>query len=134
MAAWGHEIFDNDAACDWLDRLLVQDDLAWIEATLEEVNRADSNISADQASAALAACEALAHLRRRPGLHEASLDQLKAWADQHQHLATDPLVPLAAQAIERINSDDCELKRLWEQTEQYDQWLATVADVGRRIA
>ncbi|MBA2114679.1 DUF4259 domain-containing protein [Bremerella alba] len=133
MGAWGHEIFDNDAACDWLDRLLLCDDLAWIETTLEQVNQADGFFYANEASAALAACETLAHLRGRPGLHEASLDELKTWVDRHRHLATDSLVPLAGQTLTRISSDDCELKLLWQQGDQYQLWVATVEDVGRRI-
>ncbi|WDI44851.1 DUF4259 domain-containing protein [Bremerella sp. P1] len=133
MGAWGHEIFDNDAACDWLDSLLVRDDLSWIEIALEQVNQEGSDFDSDDASAALAACETLAYLRGRPGLHEASLDQLKQWADQHNHLNTDPLVPLATKVLARIHSDACPLNRLWQQAEQYDKWLATVEDVGRRI-
>lgn len=133
MGAWGHEIFDNDAACDWLDSLLVRDDLSWIQVTLEQVNQSSDLCDADQASAALAACETLAHLRGRPGLHEASLDQLKRWVEQHKHLDTDPLVPSATQAIARISSDQCELNQLWQESEQYEKWMATVVDVGRRI-
>ena len=134
MGAWGHEIFDNDAACDWLDSLLARDDLSFIEAALVKVNHSDDYCDADDASAALGACEAVAHLRGRPGLHEASLDQLKQWADQHNHLDTDYLVPLAHEAIDRIKSDDCELKELWEESDQYDDWVSTLEDVGRRIA
>ncbi len=134
MGAWGHEIFDNDAACDWLDRLLVRDDLVWIETTLDQVNQADGSIDADTASAALAACETLAYLRGRPGLHEAPLDPLKQWVDQHQHLSTDHLTAPAQAALDRINSDDCQLKQYWQDAQHYDQWAATVDDVARRIA
>ncbi|MFN3149475.1 DUF4259 domain-containing protein [Bremerella sp.] len=133
MGAWGHEIFDNDAACDWLDCLLVRGNLSSIEETLQKVNQAGDSCDADDASAALGACEALAHLRGRPGLHEASLDQLKQWADRHNHLCTDHLVPLAIAAIARIKSDDSELKQLWEESDQYDAWVSTLEDVGRRI-
>lgn len=134
MGAWGHEIFDNDVACDWLDSLVMRDDLSWIEATLEQIIQTAGFFDADQASAALAACEALAHLRGRPGLHEASLDELKRWADQHRHLDTDYLVPMANQALARISSADCELKLLWQEGDQSEKWVATVEDVGRRIA
>ncbi|QDU77963.1 hypothetical protein Pan97_50420 [Bremerella volcania] len=133
MGAWGYEIFDNDTACDWLDSLTVCDDLSWIETTLETSINAEDHLDVDQASEALAACEAIAHLRGRPGLHEASLDQLNRWVDRHKHLNTDHLVPLATQALARITSDDCQLKQQWQQTDQFEQWVATVEDVGRRI-
>ena len=133
MGAWGHEIFDNDAACDWLDSLVMRDDLSWIEAALAKVNQREGFLYADEAIAALAACETIAHLRGRPGLHEASLDELKQWTDRHRHLNTDHLVHPASVALARINSDDCELKLQWQQSDQFDKWLATVEDVGHRI-
>lgn len=133
MGAWGHEIFDNDAACDWLEGLLVRDDLSAIEQALDQINQTENDIDATAASAALAACETLAHLRGRPGLHEASLDQLKQWVDQHQHLNTDPLVPSAQQALARIQSVRCQLKQQWLQSDSCEKWAATVEDVARRI-
>ncbi|MEW4563540.1 DUF4259 domain-containing protein [Bremerella sp. JC770] len=133
MGAWGHEIFDNDAACDWLDSLIVRDDLSWIESALEKVSQTDGFFHATEASAALAACETLAHLRGNPGLHAASLDELKRWVEQHRHLNSDHLVPVASTALVRIESDDCELKLHWQQGEQFDKWIATVEDVGRRL-
>ncbi|PQO31397.1 hypothetical protein C5Y96_13745 [Blastopirellula marina] len=133
MGAWGHEIFDNDAACDWLDSLLVRDDLSSIELALDKVNQSADSIDTATASAALAACETLARLRGRPGLHEASLDQLKHWTDHHNHLDTDHLVPLAMQTLARIQADDCQLKQQWQQSENFEKWVATVEDVARRI-
>ncbi|GAA4432374.1 DUF4259 domain-containing protein [Bremerella cremea] len=136
MGAWGHEIFDNDAACDWQDRLLRSDDLALIEESLSRVAHAPAGetINASDGSQMLAACEALAHLRGRPGLHEASIDALASWAQSHSHLATDSLVPVAQVALERVVSDDSELKQLWAEGNQLSLWLATVEDVSRRIA
>ncbi len=133
MGAWGHEIFDNDAACDWQDRLLVGDDIAPIQDALQRVIDSAEGVNVDDASQALAACEALAHLRGRPGLQEAPLDALSAWANQHKEASTEVLVPLAKLALQRIVADDCELKQLWQTTDQFDPWLATVEDVGRRV-
>ncbi|MEW4454834.1 DUF4259 domain-containing protein [Bremerella sp. JC817] len=136
MGAWGHEIFDNDAACDWQDRLLRSDDLALIEESLSVVANVPEGetIDASDGSQMLAACEALAHLRGRPGLHEASMDALANWVQSHSHLATDTLVPVAQVALERVVSDDSELKQLWAEGDQLSLWLATVEDVSRRIA
>ncbi|PQO31663.1 DUF4259 domain-containing protein [Blastopirellula marina] len=133
MGAWGHEIFDNDSACNWQDQLLAGDNIAPIQTALQRVIDAEDRVDADSARQALAACEALAHLRGRPGLQEAPLDALSAWANQHKDVPTDPLIPLAKLALPRIASDDCELKQAWCETDQFDLWLATVEDVARRV-
>ncbi|RCS40592.1 DUF4259 domain-containing protein [Bremerella cremea] len=133
MGAWGYEIFDNDAACDWQVELFASDDLSPIQAPLQSVVESGDFIDSYSASEALAACEAIAHLRGRPGLQEAPLDDLSAWVSQHKHLPIAPLVPLAKQALQRIVSDECDLKRAWQETDDFDKWLATVEDVRSRI-
>lgn len=133
MGAWGHEIFDNDFACNWQERLLAGDDIAPIRDALQSVIDSEDRVAEESACRALAACEALAHLRGRPGLQEAPLDALSAWVNQHKDMPTDPLVPLAKQALQRIASDECELKQVWRETDQFDLWLATVEDVARRV-
>lgn len=133
MGAWGYEIFDNDAACDWQVQLFASDDLSLIEASLQSVVEAGDFIDTYEASEALAACETIAHLRGRPGLHEAPFDNLSAWVNGHKHLPVEPLVPLAKQALQRIVSDDCDLKQVWQETDYFDKWLATVEDVASRI-
>ncbi|MHC2069240.1 DUF4259 domain-containing protein [Bremerella sp. T1] len=135
MGAWGYEIFDNDTACDWQDRLLRSKGVCLIEEALQDVvDTSQGKIDTDVAIRMLAACEALAHLRGRPGLQEASLDCLAAWSQSQQGVETDHLVSLAHQALPRIKSEACQLRRLWEVSGQYDQWLATIDDVARRIA
>ena len=37
MGAWGHGVFENDAACDWLKEVARTADLRFIEATLAQV-------------------------------------------------------------------------------------------------
>ncbi|WP_158262396.1 MULTISPECIES: DUF4259 domain-containing protein [Pirellulaceae] len=133
MGAWGYEIFDNDSACDWQEDLLASDDIVPIQTALLRVTEAEDFVDLDEASQALAACEALAHLRGRPGLQEAPLDELSAWASQHKELPTGPLVPIAKLALERIKTDECELKQLWQDSDEFDKWLATVEDVSRRV-
>lgn len=133
MGAWGHEIFDNDAACDWEVKLLASDDLTPIEEAVHRVLRSESYVDSDDASQALAACETLAHLRGRPGLQEASLDAIVEWVKNHQSLSHQSLVPDALKAIELIESDECELKELWEDANELEKWLATVRDVRHRL-
>lgn len=133
MGAWGHEIFDNDSACDWQEKLVASDDLSPIQEAFQRVLEADDYLEVDEASEALAACEVLAHLRGRPGIQEASIDDLAKWANDHKGLPHEQLTPIAQAVLDRIEADDSELKELWEETNDFDKWLATVEDVRRRL-
>ena len=134
MSVWGHEIFDNDTACYWQDKLLVGEGLSLIEATLVKVAQSDpQDVQIADCCEALAACEALSHLRGKPGLHETSLDALADWTQGQRGADIAALVPLAKQALLRIMSKDCPLNRQWQDSADYDQWLATVDDVAGRI-
>lgn len=133
MGAWGHEIFDNDAACDWEEKLLAGDDLRPVEEAFRDVLESGSGVDADDASQALAACETLAHMLGRPGLQEASLDALAEWVRNHKSLPYQILVPNALKVLERIESEDCHLWELWKEADELDKWLATVRDVRQRL-
>ncbi|MBI1248506.1 DUF4259 domain-containing protein [bacterium] len=140
MSVWGHEIFDNDSACDWQEKLLASEGLSMVEGTLGIVAQSTpEDTKLVECCQALAACEALAHLRGKPGLHETSLDALAQWAQRNRGTDTAGVVPLAKQALQRILSKDCPLNRYWQDSPAadkslaYQQWLATVDDVAARI-
>jgi hypothetical protein len=44
------------------------------------------------------------------------------------------LVDQAQVVIDRIVGDNSELRELWEDSDEYEQWLATVADLRARVA
>ena len=52
--------------------------------------------------------------------------------NDHQLEVDDDLLALAQAALHRIGSDS-ELKELWEETDDFDAWSATLTDLKKRL-
>lgn len=127
MGAWGIGSFDNDNACDWLLDLLDGEDLAPLRAAIMQVLADDDYLDSDVAVEALAAIEVLAATLGRPTAAIADEDDLQAWLARLRPQADTALVREALRAIDRILAPESELRELWEETEDYDDWRADVA-------
>jgi len=136
MGAWGHGIFDNDDAADWVYELEESSGDALLERTLTTVaDAADEDVEAPDAAAALAAAEVVA------AALTGSSDTLVAggpysegavrWVEANGGSARRSLAPLALRALRRVR-DSSELRELWEEAGA-DEWLAEVAGLERRL-
>ena len=133
MGAWGELAFDNDSANDWAYSLDEADDLAPVEAALSEVESVGSGyLEVDAASAALAACEVLARLQGRPGYTNAYTEKVDRWVATHPQVVPPALINRGSSAIDRILSQNSELRELWEESDA-EAWLAGVADLRGRL-
>jgi hypothetical protein len=132
MGAWGTGVFQDDAALDWAGDFCGKPDVEFIRRTLMEVVDADPDgLDSHTSAAGLAAAEAVAALRSRPGLHLP--EDLERWIDGHRVPPPEPsLVSLAGSAVRRVG-DRSELKDLWEEAE-LEEWLAVLDDLLRRLA
>jgi hypothetical protein len=138
MGAWGCGSFENDEALDWVYDLEQSKDLSLIAGTLNAVTESvDDYLDATDCSMALAAAETVAALAGRP---ESSLpEEVARWVKERQKessqehsLVDESVMAKARQAIEAILSDS-ELKELWEETDDLEQWKATVTDLLKRL-
>lgn len=122
MGAWGVSSFENDDALDWLEELLASDGLLILYSAFEMLD--EEFIECPDACNALAACEVVAALKgnARPTLPEQAEDWLKAHHDDD----IQELHQMALRAIERITSEDSELNELWQESDEYDDWLADI--------
>ena len=139
MGAWGWGSFENDEALDWVIELEQSEDLSVITRTLEAILDSDDDyLDATDCSMALAAAETVAALAGRP---EPSLpEEVARWVTDRQReppqehpLVDGSIRAKARRAIEAILSDS-ELKELWEETDELEQWKATVTDLLVRLA
>ncbi len=132
MGAWGVKTFENDTGLDWLADFESEGADALLDA-LEVVADADNDayIDADEACCALAAAEIVAAIKRddRSRLSEEARTALASYSDD---IDADALQPLAAKAVARVKSDS-ELKELWEESDDYDNWVADVEDLLDRL-
>jgi hypothetical protein len=133
MGAWGVLAFDDDDANDWAYGLEKTDDLSLIESTLNTVEHADDYLEAPDASNALAACEVLARLNGNPGYKNSYTEKVDQWVASHPLKSSAQLRQRAEAAIDRILGGNSELKDLWSDSDENDEWLKSVEDLRQRL-
>lgn len=133
MGAWGIGSFDNDHASDWLLDLIEGEDLAPMRAAIAQVLAEDDYLDSDLAVEALAAIEVLAATLGRPTAAIQDEAEFQAWLAELQLQGDPSLVPEALRALERILAPDSELRELWEETEDYEDWCADVARLRSHV-
>ena len=82
---------------------------------------------------ALAAIEVLARLRGHPGESTPYTEAADAWVASTQVKPYAELVGQAVAVISRITGPDSELNELWEESDEYGAWRASVADLLSRV-
>jgi hypothetical protein len=130
MGAWGLSSFENDDALDWVIDLESTSDMTILEETLSLViNSEEDYLDASECSMALAAAEVVAALG---GMPPAELpDEVVQWV-KGKGKPDSSLVSKAKQAIQAI-LDGSELKELWEETDEFDLWVADVKGILARL-
>jgi hypothetical protein len=137
MGTWAVGAFGNDFALDWAQDLQESKDLFFIEDTLNNVLSADSAnyLEAPFGAEGLAAIEVLARLYGKPGQQDEDSTEVDAWVAEVSKKAkrrTD-LIEKSLRAIEHILSERSELRELWQDSDEYDNWRASVDDLKARI-
>jgi hypothetical protein len=131
MGAWGTGPFDNDEAADFAGGLddLSEDkraDAVW-EALTRAVEEADY-LDGDDAAVAVAAAALVA--AQCPGGDE--VDSVYGPKESLPQLPDD-LRSLAAVALDRVLADDSELKDLWEEAGNAEQWHEDIARLHQAL-
>ncbi|MED5617659.1 DUF4259 domain-containing protein [Ideonella sp. BN130291] len=135
MGTWSTLPFGNDDAADWAYALDDTDDLQAIEQALAAVLSVGSDyLESPEATEAIAAIELLACVAGRPGDTETYTEAADAWLQRVKAKPTPELLSRAQHVLDRILGDDSELKALWQESDEYDQWLASMADLRTRLA
>ncbi len=135
MGAWGLKSFENDDALDWVaafDEGGAPAVIEALQAAIEASRDEDFGLEAPEASQGLAAAEIVAAARHgdRSRLPEAASRTLDKCVDE---LATGEHIELAKEAVQLVMSKS-ELRELWEETEEFDNWLADVERLAKQLA
>ena len=129
MGAWGAGPFENDAALDWAWDL---EETGWkaVRDALSAVTVAGS-IEADEASCALAAAEVVAASLGNPmtGLPET----VSTWVTQHGSDVAADVAHAACDGVVRVATDS-ELRALWDESGEAEEWRDAVVNVQLRLA
>jgi hypothetical protein len=134
MGAWATDSFGNDDASDWLATLMGKDDLAMVEEALNAALAVgDDYLDAPLAAEALAAAEVVAAAKGDPGPDVQDKAALVAWLDNLAQGPDKTLVALAVQVVERVLADNSELRDLWEDSDEFDDWQTDVQALSERL-
>jgi len=129
VGAWGIGNFDNDDVADWLAELIESDGTDIVVPALEEAT-ADGYLEAPVCSIALAAAEVIAALLGNAG--KALPDEVRKWVARNDTEIPHELLSLARAAVMRIK-DDSELQELWQDSDDFAQWVALQDDLLNRL-
>lgn len=134
MGTWSYESFGNDDACDWAAQLVEQNDLSFVESTLDALLAVgDEYLEAPEASEAIAAAEVVARLRGNFGDEDASSKDVNAWVKGVKLQPSSVLLDKACRALDRILTEPSELMELWEESENSGAWYAAVKELKARV-
>ena len=134
MGTWAVDAFGNDDAADWAYELEEAEDLRPIEEAITEVlTVGDEYLEAPEGAVALAAIEVLARLIGNPGEKNSYTEAADKWVANVSAKPSAELINRAHAAIARILAENSELKELWQDSEEYEDWLASVNELRTRV-
>ena len=134
MGTWSVEAFGNDDAADWVNELEDAEDIGPIEDAIDAVLSAgEEYVEAPAASVAIAAIEVLARLGGNPGETNSYTEAADKWVASVQFKPPVELVDKAQAAIARILAGNSELAELWQESDEYDAWQASMDDLRARV-
>lgn len=125
MGAWGYKTFEDDIACDWLYDL--QDAGEPLSFLYESLNPEDFDeyLEYESGCGILGACEVILAIKKGPDADQP--EEFRDWVNENKSLDVDKLVPECIKALQRLLSEDSEIKELWEENEEYyPKWKAHV--------
>ena len=135
MGTWAVDAFGNDYAQDWAEDLHETGNLDAVEDTLNTALDTPGELDAPFAAEALVAIEVLARLQGKGGPQSEDSASVDEWVEARKQKAKPraDLADKAARALDRILSEESELRALWEESEHYEAWRASVDDLRARL-
>ena len=132
MGTWGIGSFENDDAADFMIDVLDSGDLSLIREVLDNVLTSTEYVEAPDAALAIVAAEIAAALGRATLAAQQEVG-LADWLARIRPTIDDDLRQQAVNALRRILAEHSELRELWEETEDFQDWQGTVKDLGQQL-
>jgi hypothetical protein len=134
MGAWGTGIFDDDAACDFLDDLASASTPFAVMADAFQGAMGAEYLEYDDGQAALVSAAVIDAVCRGVSLDGADGDE-GAWLSGLDAAQAKPLRGAAAGACRRLLGAGSELQELWaENEEDFPAWRAQIEGLAARLA
>ena len=130
MGAWGTGAFENDSAGDFCWSVTDGAGLAALEDAFDHVLDAeDDDLEAPTAEEAIAAAAIVARLKDGALLN----DTLEAWIAKDRPVVSNGLIAKARAALQRVMTAPSELLDLWQDTDDFPDFKASVEALLRRL-
>ena len=144
MGAWGLGSFDNDDAMDWMVDFSEKQNIAFLEETFDLVlSNGDSEyIAAFYGSNAIAAAEIVAAAignisNSFPEHYLNKSDEIEVetiYLPRLKAAITQDIITKAKSALVLVKSNkNSELRQLWEEVDDYSDWLNDVGELEKRL-
>lgn len=130
MGAWGTGSFENDDALDWVFELEKARNFQVLADAFQTVlDLKNDYLEAPECCIAICAAEVTAGLLGNP--EDDLPDEVMEWMDG-QPDPSEVLIKLAKNALNEVLKNS-ELKELWEETDDYEEWREIVLDIRDRL-
>ena len=137
MGAWGIHNFKNDDAQDFAYDVM-EEGKSKIKDALLKINKSNSYIDVTESLEALAAAEIIAAAKHKPA--KDLPEDMKDWLNKNDALTYKKslfrkpvnLVQLAQNAINKV-VENSELKELWEESGEFEDWKAVQDNLMARL-
>ena len=127
MGTWSHEPFGNDTAGDWAYALEERSDYSLVAQAIQSVlDNGPDYLDSDLAVEAVAAAEVLAKALGRGTQADAYTKAVDAWVASVAAKPSAELLSQARNALTRILGPDSELRELWEDSDDFESWEASM--------
>jgi hypothetical protein len=137
MGTWAAGPFGNDFAQDWAEDLHESNDLYFIGDTLDNVLSPDNGdyLEAPFGAEGLAAVETLLRLEGRGGVEDDDSAAIDEWVQvvKDKYKPGKDLQEKAVRVLDLVLSERSELRELWQDSEHFDAWRATVDGQKARL-
>lgn len=134
MGTWSSDPFGNDTALDWAFSLEEVDDLSLIEETIQKVlDTGDEYLEATVAEEAIVAADTVARLKGKFYTRDAATQPIDGWVTKHRLKPSPELVKSCLTALDRILTDPSELKDLWSEGDDFEEWRSQILALKIRL-
>ena len=135
MGTWSLEAFGNDTACDWASALEDEKGYDFILETLDKVEDDDKYLEADLGMEIVASCEALAQaLGSGTQVDEELPEEVEAWLEGLKDTPPIEVLQQAQKALDHVLDEHSELRQLWEESDEYQEWEISVLRIKRALS
>lgn len=132
MGAWGYYNFDNDTAADFAENFKAEPSADVLEQALAATTAPeDDYLDADVASEALAAAEIVAAILGKPARNFPN--DLIYIIPRLDLSHVEPLRKPAQQAVRAVMGDESELRELWEDSDEFENWEGLQRQLLKRL-